>query len=313
MSHIRTASGRRISYDESGTGPPVLLIPGHGGYRRGCLIWLAEALAPHFRVVAMDNRDAGESEPETAYYGLPDMAGDAVALLDALGIDRTHVLAQSMDSAIALQLALDYPTRVDRLVLVSPAVGGEPGHRAGEPLPPPDAWWVDDPVARTPRVLPVVVGSDYRSRMSEADVAAIAELERGNRTTWAGLMRQEAAAGGADLLDRLAEIGAATLVIHGDADVPVPLEQGQALAAGIPGVGRRPTVQVPNTSVALRATGAASSAPTVGRVVAPLQKAMTTYFDHPDRMAGRRLSRPHTQCMVAAMAIIARSLSAGFS
>jgi pimeloyl-ACP methyl ester carboxylesterase len=258
MSHISTASGRRIFYDESGTGLPLLLIPGHGGYRRGCLIWLAEALTPHFRVVAMDNRDAGESEPETAYYGLADMAGDAVALLDALGIDKAHVLAHSMGGAIALHLALDNPTRVDRLVLVSPAVGGEPGHRAGEPLPPPDAWWVDDPVERTRRVLPLVVGPEYRARMSEADVAYIAALEQGNRTTWAGLMRQEAAATGDEqILCRLAEIRAPTLVIHGDADVPVPLEQGQALAAGIPGarlvvlpgVGHRPWVERPEPTI----------------------------------------------------------------
>ena len=55
------------------------MIPRHGGYRRGCLIWLAEALAPQYRVVAMDNRDAGESEPEAAYYGLGDMAGMAMS------------------------------------------------------------------------------------------------------------------------------------------------------------------------------------------------------------------------------------------
>ncbi len=258
MSHISTASGRRIFYDESGIGLPVLLIPGHGGYRRGCLIWLAEALTPRFRVVAMDNRDAGESEPETAYYGLADMAGDAVALLDALGIDNAHVLAHSTGGAIALHLALDNPTRVDRLVLVSPAVRGEPGHRAGEPLPPPDAWWVDDPVERTRRVLPLVVGPEYRARMSEADVASIAALEQGNRTTWAGLIRQEAAAAGDEqLLGRLAEIRAPTLVIHGDADVPVPLEQGQALATGITGarlvvltgVGHRPWVERPEPTI----------------------------------------------------------------
>src|SRR5687768_3988018 len=104
MSHIRTATGRRIFYDESGSGPPVLLIPGQGGYRRGCLIWLAEALASRFRVVAMDNRDAGESEPETDYYGFGDMAGDANALLDALDIDQAHVLGHSLGASIALQL-----------------------------------------------------------------------------------------------------------------------------------------------------------------------------------------------------------------
>ena len=257
MSHIRTATGRRIYYDESGTGPPVLLIPGHGGYRRGCLTWLAEALAPRFRIVAMDNRDAGESEPETAYYGLGDMAGDAAALLDALGIDRAHVLAHSMGGAIALHLALDHPTRVDRLVLVSPSVGGEPEHRAGEPLPPPAEWWIDDPVERLRLLLPAILGPDYRARMDEADEAAIVDLERGNRTTWAGAMRQEAAAGDDRVSSRLAEVRTPTLVIHGDADVAVPLEQGQALAAGIPGarfvalpgVGHRPWVERPDATI----------------------------------------------------------------
>ncbi len=255
---MRTATGRRIFYDESGTGPPILLIPGLGGYRRGCLIWLVEALASRFRVVAMDNRDAGESEPETAYYGLEDLAGDAAALLDALGIDRTCVVAHSMGSAIALRLALDQPVRLDRLVLVSPCVGGESEHRAGEPLPPPAAWWFDDPVERQRRSLPIVLGRDYRARMSAADEAAIVDLERGNRITWAGMMRREAAAAGDDeVLRRLAEIRMPTLVIHGDADVPVPLDQAKAVAAGIPGarlivlpgVGHRPWVERPEATI----------------------------------------------------------------
>jgi pimeloyl-ACP methyl ester carboxylesterase len=163
LSNIRTATGRRIYYDESGTGPPILLIPGQSGFRRGCLIWLAEALASRFRVVAMDNRDAGESEPETEYYGLGDMAGDAVALLDALGIDRAHILGHSLGASIALQFVLDHPTRVDHLVLVSAFVGGEPEHRAGEPLPPPAEWWIDDPVERMRAWLPNAVGPDYRA------------------------------------------------------------------------------------------------------------------------------------------------------
>lgn len=257
MSHIGTASGRRIFYDESGTGPPLLLIPGQGGYRRGCLIWLAAALAPHYRVVAMDNRDAGESEPETEYYGLEDMAGDAAALLDVLGIDRTHVLGHSMGAAIALEMTLDHPTRVDRLVLVSPGVGGEPGHRAGEPLPPPAEWWIDDPVERMRLWLPDILGLDYRAWMDEAEEAAIVGLERGSRTTWAGMMRQDAAAGNNQILSRLAEISTPTLTIHGDADSLVPVEQGQALAAGISGarfvvlagVGHLPWVERPEPTI----------------------------------------------------------------
>jgi pimeloyl-ACP methyl ester carboxylesterase len=140
---------------------------------------------------------------------------------------------------------------------MSPSVGGEPEHRAGEPMPPPAAWWVDDPVERTRRVLPIVVGQDYRSRLGDADVAAIAALERGNRTTWAGMMRREAAAAEDDqILSRLADIYSPVLVIHGDADVSVPLAHAQELAAGIPdarlivlpGVGHRPWIESPEAS-----------------------------------------------------------------
>lgn len=254
MSHIHTSIGRRIYYDESGAGAPLLLIPGQGGYRRGCLIWLAEALAPRFRVVAMDNRDAGESEPETAYYGLGDMAGDAVALLHALGIDRAHVLGHSLGASIALQLVLDHPTRVDHLVLIGAGFGREPGHRADEPLPSPADWWIDDPVERMRLWLPDILGPDYRAQMDEAAEAAIVELERGSRTTWAGMMRQEAATvGDVQILSRLGEIRLPTLVLQGGADFP---EQAQALAAAIPGarfvvlpgVGHLPWVERPDAA-----------------------------------------------------------------
>ncbi len=202
----------------------------------------------------MDNRDAGESEPETDYYGFGDMAGDAAALLDALGIDRAHVLGHSLGASIAAQLVLDHPARVDRLVLVGAAVGGEPAHRAGDPLPPPAAWWIDDPVERMRRWLPDILGPDYRARMDEADAATIVEPERGSRSTWAGMMRQEATKEGSDqLLRRLAEVRAPTLVLHGGADVP---EEAQALAARIPGahlvvlpgVGHLPWVERPDAA-----------------------------------------------------------------
>lgn len=91
---------------------------------------------------------------------------------------------------------------------------------------------MDEPVERMRQALPSIVGPDYRARMGEAEVAALAEPERGNRATWAGTMRQEAAMGGGDLLGRLAENRAATLVIHADADAADSLEHGQALAPG---------------------------------------------------------------------------------
>jgi 3-oxoadipate enol-lactonase len=252
MSHIYTASGRRIFYDEVGSGPPIVLIPGQSGDRRGCMSWLAETLAHSGRVVSMDNRDSGESDPEPDYYRLSDMAGDVADLLDALGIHRAHVLGHSLGGKIALQLALDHPDRIDRLVLISARAGdGKADHRAGEPLPPPYEWWVDEPIARMRRLLHDIVGSHYRARMGEAEISAIAELERDNHGTWAGTMRQEAALDGHGLRDRLSAIRAPTLVVRGDEDAP---EHGRELAAGIPdarllilpGVGHLPWVERPD-------------------------------------------------------------------
>ncbi len=167
---------------------------------------MREHLAAQRRLVAMDNRDAGEGEPEAAYYTMAGLAADGVALLDALGLQRSHVVGVSMGGKIALQLALDHPERVDRLVLVSTPLHDEEGHRPGEPLPAPADWWTDDPVARIRRFLPEMAEPRDQARLTEAEVATVADRDRGNRITWAGLMRQM-----------------------------VPLADGQALAMGIPG------------------------------------------------------------------------------
>ena len=124
-------------------------------------------------------------------------------------------------------------------------------HRAGEPLPPPDGWWTDDPVERMRRAVPVIVGPDSRARVGEAEMAAIAGPKRGDRATWTGAMRQEAALAGHDLPGRLAAVRAPTLMVHGDG--LVDLERGRALADGIdgarllvlPGVGHLPWVERP--------------------------------------------------------------------
>lgn len=235
MSHIRTPSGRRIFYDIVGDGPPLLAITGWTGSGKHFLASLDEVIRSRFTVIAIDNRDAGESDPEPAYYTIADVASDAIALLDALGVDRVHILGASMGATVALQAALDHPDRVDRLVLVSGHAHNEPEHQAGDPLPPVPEWWTDDPVERWRRLLPEIVSPAYRSRLTDADVDRDAEADRGNRVTWAGAMRQMAMRSGLDMRGRLAEVQAPTLVIHGGMDVVVPPEHAEMLVAGIPG------------------------------------------------------------------------------
>jgi len=79
-----------------------------------------KALAPHFRVITLDNRGVGETDlPPEPVYTMAQLADDAAALLRELGIGRAHVVGVSMGGTIALELALRHPQLVRSLVLVS--------------------------------------------------------------------------------------------------------------------------------------------------------------------------------------------------
>lgn len=106
----------------------VLLIMGAGA---SMLYWdadLCERLAAAGRfVIRYDNRDTGRSVsygPGTPPYALRDLAGDAVGLLDALGLAGAHVVGMSMGGAIGQLMALDHPERVASLTLVASTPGG---------------------------------------------------------------------------------------------------------------------------------------------------------------------------------------------
>lgn len=104
-------------------GRPVLALHGVTGH---ALRWavLAEQL-PELRVFAVDLRGHGHS-PWTPPWGFEQHVADAVSVLDAHGLDRVPVLGHSFGGAIALHLARAAPERVERLVLVDPALGLDP-------------------------------------------------------------------------------------------------------------------------------------------------------------------------------------------
>src|SRR4051794_7891693 len=80
MTVMMLASGRELHYADHGAGPPLLLLSGTGSSKEG---WndAVEWLAPRFRCLMIDNRDAGESEPELQPYTIAEMADDAAACL----------------------------------------------------------------------------------------------------------------------------------------------------------------------------------------------------------------------------------------
>jgi pimeloyl-ACP methyl ester carboxylesterase len=197
-------------------------------------------------VIRYDHRDTGRSVSYPAgapgYTGA-DLAADAVGVLDTFGRRSAQLAGISMGGALAQQVALAHPERVDSLVLIStsPAV---PGHSE---LPPMSAELRDWFAAKVPlpdwaertAVIDYLVG--YERHLESADYFDEAHVrtlvgrivDRSNDMA-ASVMNHALAEDGELARGRLNEIAAPTLVIHGTADPLFPFGHAEALAAGIP-------------------------------------------------------------------------------
>ena len=257
------ANGIEIEWDAIGDegAPAVLLIMGLGGQMTRWSDQFRGALAAEgFRVVRFDNRDVGLSSkieggpapdlarigmamamgqaPDVPYH-LDDMAADAVGLLDALGIDRAHVVGASMGGMIAQLVAALHPERVLSLTSIMSSTGNPSLPRATAEanavlMSRPGGTDLDSLVAHGVKSSKVIGSPGYPA--DEADIAARirADLERQNYP--AGFARQLAAIwANGDRRARLATIAAPTLVVHGADDPLVPVEAGRDTAAAIPG------------------------------------------------------------------------------
>ncbi len=118
---IETGAGS-YSALEAGTGPPIVMLHGLGGNKSSFLPTVA-ALAPSFRTIAVDLLGFGDSDkPLGASYGPDFQALGLARLLDALGLQRVHLLGHSMGGRVALELGFRAPERTMGLVLMTPAM-----------------------------------------------------------------------------------------------------------------------------------------------------------------------------------------------
>jgi pimeloyl-ACP methyl ester carboxylesterase len=117
------ANGIGLYYEIHGDGKPLVLISG-----LGYPLWqwhkMVPFLAEQFKVITFDNRGVGHSDKPAGPYTARMLAADTVGLLDALGIEKAIIAGHSMGGFIAQALALDFPQRVDKLVLCSTNFGG---------------------------------------------------------------------------------------------------------------------------------------------------------------------------------------------
>ncbi len=240
---------------------PVLLIMGLG---MQLIAWpealVDELVARGHRVIRFDNRDAGLSQgfdergvpnlavatlrwwlrlPVRAPYSLADMAGDALALLDALGIARARVCGASMGGMIAQHLAARHPDRVSRLTLMMTSSGARrlpqarPHVRAAL-LARPKGQGADAVVAYLEHLFHLIGSPGHRPDPAELRERLRTSVERAWRP--AGTARQLCAiAADGDRTPLLGRIAAPTTVIHGRDDPLIPPACGEDLARRITG------------------------------------------------------------------------------
>lgn len=188
-------------YELQGEGEPVVLIAGlrlDVSDYHGIDSWLAQK----YQVLAFDNRGAGRTDKPDIPYSIEIMADDTAKLLQALGIQAAHIIGISMGGRIALELALQHPELVKKLVLVSTS-------------------------ARVPK-------RGWRFRLIEIITLLPIFKEKYPQPRYAYL-RQRQASGAYNCTERLQELQMPTVILHGKKDKLAPYYLAEEMRAGIQG------------------------------------------------------------------------------
>jgi pimeloyl-ACP methyl ester carboxylesterase len=257
------ANAIELAYEDKGasSAPAILLIMGLGA---PLTFWpddFVEGLVDRgFRVIRFDNRDFGLStkfdgvpadveaaiarlmrgETIDAPYGLPDMAKDAIGLLDALHIEKAHIVGASMGGMISQIIAAEYKGRVRSLVSIM-STSGDPSVPQGEPealavltIPPPPAEDREANIVHGVKCQRAIGSSVLPASDEELRAKVARGYDRSNY--YAGVPRQLLAVlANGSRVELLKRIASPTLVIHGTNDPLIPLEGGKDTAAHIPG------------------------------------------------------------------------------
>jgi pimeloyl-ACP methyl ester carboxylesterase len=251
-------NGIDLCYETAGEpdDPALLLVMGLGAQ---LIDWpdgfVAELVARGFHVIRYDNRDAGRSsllddlgvpnvpailggDPATVPYLLADLAADAAGLLQALGVERAHLVGVSMGGMVAQQFAIDHPGRTASLCSIMSTTGdrsvGRPTPQAASVLLRPAAASRAEAIAGGVAASRVTGSPGYPASQDELERKHAAKFDRGYRPQ--GTMRQYAAIlASPDRTAGLHDVKVPTLVIHGADDPLITVSGGEATAAAVAG------------------------------------------------------------------------------
>jgi pimeloyl-ACP methyl ester carboxylesterase len=222
-----------MHFVEAGAGEPLILIMGLGGDHTA---WgfQTPGFAERYRVIAFDNRGAGQTDQPGSPYTTRAMAADTLGLMDALGIEQAHVCGASLGGMVAQELALNHPERVRSLQL----------HCT---LARPDAYllalgrtWLEMRAALSREaftramMLWLFAPATFETRPEFVEGVVQNALANPFPPTQAGFAGQAQAVASHDTQDRLARIRCPTLITVGAEDILVPPRFSRALHARLP-------------------------------------------------------------------------------
>jgi 3-oxoadipate enol-lactonase len=224
-----------LYYEVHGKGEPLILIM---GYRASNVGWflIQDKLARKYRVILFDNRGTGQSGKPEIPYTIKMMAADVAGLLDVLNISAASVFGHSMGGMIAQEFALNYPDRLNTLILGGTTCGGS---RAVPPTAEAMAFLFDPELAKLPvpdrirAMIPWLWNKEFKDN-NQAAIEQYIALASEYPTPPQTAVSQQNAIMTHDTYDRLPDIKAPTLVIAGSKDRLVLSENSKLLATRIP-------------------------------------------------------------------------------
>jgi pimeloyl-ACP methyl ester carboxylesterase len=195
-----------------------------------------EAKGPDWRIITWDARCHGETESTDDPFTYWDLADDLRGLLDHLGIEKAVIGGMSQGGFVALRFALRYPERVSALILIDSQAGTEDPDKSATYEVMLDVWeaeGLNDQLAET--IAAIVLGNEWAGRAPW--IAKWRQMPR-------SLLRQafQTLVGREDIHDRLGEIKAPALVVHGTADAAIEMELAKRLSSGL--ANSRPLVAI---------------------------------------------------------------------
>lgn len=219
----QTVNGINVYYEEQGKGEPLILL---NGLAFPMDLWFSQIqeLSKDFRVIAADNRGIGRTDKPDEEYSIPLMAADAVGLLRSLGIEKGHVAGLSMGGFIAQEMALSYPSMVNRLILIATSMGGARSWEMGKP------FWkkvMDEMRGKTPEQiyrldLTMMTAPGFAGKRPDVIDKAVA-LRMQNVQPYHAFLRQSSGAASFDAYARAGSIKQPTLIVLGQDDPIFPI------------------------------------------------------------------------------------------